>query len=101
MPHESFTDPITSNGTRFLSNMPVSELTECVTQGIEASDVSSTPSVVKTMDGATMGVWPPVSSRQDMGRTIKGGPAHKIKACTARLQVVLDIVIVPNRILYL
>ena len=52
-----------------------------------------------SIDG--VGVWPPVSSRQDMGRTIKGGPAHKIEACTVRLQVVLDIVIVPNRILYL
>jgi hypothetical protein len=36
-----------------------------------------------------------------MGRTIRGGLAYKIKACTARLQGVLDIVIVPNRILYL
>ena len=24
---------------------------------------------------------------QDMGRTIEGGPAHKIKACTALLDV--------------
>ena len=32
-----------------------------------------------------VGVWPPVSTRQDIGRTIRGGPAHKIKACTARL----------------
>ena len=34
-----------------------------------------------------VGVWPPVSIRQDMGRTIRGGPAHKIKACTALLDV--------------
>ena len=34
-----------------------------------------------------MGVWPPVSIRQDMGRTIRGGPAHKIKACTALLDM--------------
>ena len=34
-----------------------------------------------------VGVWPPVSTRQDMGRTIKGGPAHKIKVCTALLGV--------------
>ena len=37
--------------------------------------------------GLAVGVWPPVSSRQDMGRTIRGGPAHKIKACTALLGV--------------
>ena len=34
-----------------------------------------------------MGVWPPVSTRQDMGCTIRGGPAHKIKAFTALLSV--------------
>jgi len=54
MPHEGFADPITSNGTRFHSNMPVSKLTECVTQAIEASDVASTPPVVKIVDGATV-----------------------------------------------
>ena len=37
--------------------------------------------------GLAMGVWPPVSSRQDMGRTIRGGPAHKIKACTVLLDM--------------
>ena len=37
--------------------------------------------------GLAMGVWPLVSTRQDMGRTIRGGPAHKIKACTALLGV--------------
>ena len=37
--------------------------------------------------GLAMGVWSPVSTRQDMGRTIRGGPAHKIKACTALLGV--------------
>ena len=35
----------------------------------------------------TVGVWPPVFTRQDMGRTLKGGPAHKIKACTALVNV--------------
>ena len=34
-----------------------------------------------------VGVWPSVSSRQDMGRTIRGGPTHKIKACMALLGV--------------
>ena len=37
--------------------------------------------------GLAMGVWPPVSTRQDMGRTIRGGPAHKIKACTTLVDV--------------
>ena len=37
--------------------------------------------------GLAMGVRPPVSTRQDMGRTIGGGPAHKIKACTVLLGV--------------
>ena len=34
--------------------MPVSELTERVTRAIEASDVSSTPSVAETVDGVTI-----------------------------------------------
>ena len=33
--------------------------------------------------GLAMGVWPLVSIRQDMGHTIRGGLAHKIKASTA------------------
>ena len=34
-----------------------------------------------------VGVWPPVSIRQDMGHTIRGGPAHKIKARMALADV--------------
>ena len=34
-----------------------------------------------------VGVWPSVSMRQDMGRTIRGGLAHKIKTCTALVDV--------------
>ena len=52
MPHEGFADPITSDGTRFHSNMPVSELTEHVTRAIKASGVNSTPPIAKTVDGA-------------------------------------------------
>ena len=37
--------------------------------------------------GLAMGVWPPVSTRQDMGHTIGGGPTHKIKTCTVLLDV--------------
>ena len=54
MPHEGFADPITSDGTGFHSNMPVSELTELFTQAIEARDVNSTPPVVETTDGVTV-----------------------------------------------
>ena len=47
MPHEGFADPVMNDGTGFHSNMPVSELTEHVTQAIEASNVSSAPLVVR------------------------------------------------------
>ena len=54
MPPEGFADPITSDGTGFCSNIPVSELIKRVTRAIEASDVASTPPVVETTDGATI-----------------------------------------------
>ena len=53
MPHEGYANPITNGGPGFRSDMPISELTDRVTRAIEASDVSSTPPVVKTADGAT------------------------------------------------
>ena len=39
MPHEGYADPVMNDGPRFHSIIPVSELTECVTQAraIEAS----------------------------------------------------------------
>ena len=54
MPHEGNADPITNDKPRFHSNMLVSKLTKRITQAIEASDVTSTPPVAKTMDGATV-----------------------------------------------
>ena len=54
MPHEGYADPITNDGPGFHSNTPVSELTERVTRAIEASDVSSTPTVAETTNGATI-----------------------------------------------
>ena len=51
MPHEGYVDPVTNDGPRFHSDLPVSELTERDTRAIEASDVSSTPPVAKTTDG--------------------------------------------------
>ena len=50
MSPEGFVDPITSNGTRFCLNTPISKLTERVTRAIEASGINSTPQVVKTVD---------------------------------------------------
>ena len=50
MTYEGYADPVTNDEPRFHSNMPIIELTERVTRAIEASDVSSTPSVAKTMD---------------------------------------------------
>ena len=50
--------PLVDDGPRFYSNMPVSELIERDTQAIEASVVSSTPLVAKTMDGVTHKTWP-------------------------------------------
>ena len=51
MPHEGYADPIMNDEPKFHLNMPVRELAERVTRAIEASDVSSTPPVVETMDG--------------------------------------------------
>ena len=53
MPHEGYADPITNDGPGFHSNVPVSELTKCITRAIETSDVSLAPLVVKTMDRVT------------------------------------------------
>ena len=47
--------PLANDGPRFRSDMAVSELTECDTQAIEASDVSSTPPIAETSDGVTCG----------------------------------------------
>ena len=54
MPHKGFADPIKNDRTRFRSNIPISVLAEHVTRAIEASDVSSTPPVAGTTNGATI-----------------------------------------------
>ena len=54
MPHEGFADPVTSDETGFHLNIPVSELTEHITQPTEASNVNSTPLVAETVDGVTV-----------------------------------------------
>ena len=43
--------PSADDGPGFHSNMPVSELTERDTRAIEASVISSTPPIMKTIDG--------------------------------------------------
>ena len=53
MPHEGYADPVTNDGPRFHSIQPISELSERVTRAIEASDVSSAPLVMETMDRVT------------------------------------------------
>ena len=58
MPHEGYADPTMNDRPKFHSNMPISELTERVTQAIEASDTSSAPLVVETVDEVTHGTRP-------------------------------------------
>ena len=53
MPHEGYADPVINDGPGFHSNVPVSKLTKRVTRAIEASDVSSAPLVMETMDRVT------------------------------------------------
>ena len=50
MPPEGFADPVTSDGTRFWSNILISELIKRVTRAIEASVISSAPLVAETKD---------------------------------------------------
>ena len=54
MPHEGYADSVMNDRPKFHLDMPVSELTEHDTQAIEASDVSSTPPVAKTVDVKTI-----------------------------------------------
>ena len=54
MPPEGFVDPITSDGAKFRSNTPVSELIERVTRAVKANDVKSTPPVAETTNGETV-----------------------------------------------
>ena len=58
MPHEGYAGPITNDGPEFRSNVPVSELTECITRAIEASNVSLAPPVAEIVDEVTHGTGP-------------------------------------------
>ena len=77
MPHEGYANPITNDGPIFHSNMPVSELTERVTRAIEASDVSSTPMVVETVDGATIAKMSRPSTEPLLVRGLEESFTHK------------------------
>ena len=74
MPHEGYADPIMNEKPGFHSDMPVSELTERVTRSIEASDVSSTPSVAETVDGVTI----TKTSRPSTGSPLHAGAQGKL-----------------------
>ena len=50
-------------------------------------EIDSDNKLLHAIDMYCVGVWPPVSTRQDMGRTLRGGLAHKIKACTILVDV--------------
>ena len=58
MPHEGYANPITNDGHGFHSGMPISELTKRDTRAIEASVVSSAPSVAETEDEVMHEIWP-------------------------------------------
>ena len=65
MPHGGYANPFMNDGPGFHSNMPVSKLTERVTRAIEASDISSTPLVAETTDGAMITRRPNARSQND------------------------------------
>ena len=74
MPQEGYADPVMNDGPEFHSDVPVSELTEHVTRAIEASDVSSTPSVVETVDGVTI----TKTTRPSTGPLLRAGAQGKL-----------------------
>ena len=74
MLHEGYANPVTNDRPRFHLDMPVSELTERVTQAIEASDIRSTPPVVKTVDGTTITKM----SRPSIGPPLRTGAQGKL-----------------------
>ena len=74
MPHKGYADSVTNDGPGFHSNMPVSKLTERVTRAIEASDVSSTPLVAETADGAMI----TKTSRPSIGSPLRAGARGKL-----------------------
>ena len=70
MPHEGYANPVMNDGPRFHSDIPVRELTERVTQAIEASDVSSVPPIAETVDGVTHETRPTPRPRPALGSAL-------------------------------
>ena len=70
MPHEGYADPVTNDGPKFHSDVPVIKLTECVTRAIEASDISSTPLVAGTTHGVTKETKPTPRPCPTLGSTL-------------------------------
>ena len=93
MPHEGYADPIMNNGPEFHKNMPVSELTERVTRAIEASDISSTPSVVETVDGVTITKM----SRPSTGPPLRAGAREKLDSHGYRMRGRRTMAQIPGR----
>ena len=77
MPHEGYADPVMNNGPGFRSDIPISELTERVTQAIEESDVSSTPSVAENADGVRTKANRPLPSPMGLRGTSHPTPTQE------------------------
>ena len=84
--------PSANDGPGFHSNMPISELTECDTQAIKASVVSSAPLVAETTNGVTHKTRPtptkpnglgglrhPTPTRESDRLRFKGWPAKGLR----------------------
>ena len=68
MPHKGYANLVMNDGPGFHSDVPVSELTECVTWATKASDVSSAPPVAETTDGVMHGTRPtPTEPNEALG----------------------------------
>ena len=82
MSHEGYANPVMNDGPRFLSNVPVSELTEHVTRAIKASNVSSTPPVAETADGVTI----TKTSRPSTGPPLRSGTRENLDSQGDRMR---------------
>ena len=71
-----------NNGLRSHSNVPDSELTECVTRAIKASDISSTPMVAETMEEVMI----TKASRPSIGPPLRVGVRGKLDSQGDRMR---------------
>ena len=82
MPHEGYANPIMNDRPGFHLDMPISELTERDTRAIEASDVSSTPTVAETADGVMI----TKTSRPSTGPPLHVGARGKLDSQGDRMR---------------